>query len=279
MTEKTGNRKIIGEGGRLYLLALLAIVFTAAPILTTQAAGSTQCPIPQKGGNTMKQSKPNAALPRGVRPPIDLIAPAGTETATFALGWFWGADARFGLVKGVIRTQVGYTGGTKKDPKYTNLGDHSESIRIEYDPTRVSYEALLDIFWENHSPGERSFSRQYAPFIFYHSEEQKKSAMASREKTAVRIKGYVYTEIVPVSIFYPAEAYHQKYGLRSEKELMREFRSFYPSDSQFTASTAAARVNGYVSGEGTTEELEAELGSLGLSEAGRQKLRKIVESN
>jgi hypothetical protein len=86
MTEKTGNRKIIGEGGRLYLLALLAIVFTAAPILTTQAAGSTQCPIPQKGGNTMKQSKPNAALPRGVRPPIDLIAPAGTETATFALG-------------------------------------------------------------------------------------------------------------------------------------------------------------------------------------------------
>jgi peptide-methionine (S)-S-oxide reductase len=159
------------------------------------------------------------------------------------------------------------------------MGDHSESIQIEYDPTRVSYEALLDIFWENHSPGERSFSRQYAAFIFYHSEEQRKSAMASREKVAVGIKGPIYTEIVPASMFYPAEAYHQKYGLRSEKEIMKEFRSFYPADQQFTASTAAARVNGYVSGEGTTAELEAELGSLGLSKAGRQRLREIVKSN
>jgi peptide-methionine (S)-S-oxide reductase len=159
------------------------------------------------------------------------------------------------------------------------LGDHSESIRIEYDPTRVSYEALLDIFWENHSPGERSESSQYAAFIFYHNEAQRKSAIASREKVANRIKGPIYTEIVTASAFYPAEDYHQKYGLRSDKELMREFHSFYPVDNQLVASTAAARVNGYVSGEGTIAELEAELGSLGLSEAGRQKLRKIVKSN
>lgn len=70
----------------MYLLALLAIVFTAVPILTTQAEGITQCPIPQKGSNAMKQPKPNAAAPRGVRPPIDLVEPAGTETATFAMG-------------------------------------------------------------------------------------------------------------------------------------------------------------------------------------------------
>jgi len=137
----------------------------------------------------------------------------------------------------------------------------------------------LDIFWENHSPGVRSFSRQYAAFIFFHNEEQRKAAMASRERVAMRIKEPIYTEIVSASTFYPAEAYHQKYGLRSEKELMREFHSFYPADNQFVASTAAARVNGYVSGEGTTAELEVELGSLGLSEAGRQRLRKIVKSN
>jgi peptide-methionine (S)-S-oxide reductase len=159
------------------------------------------------------------------------------------------------------------------------LGDHSESIRIEYDPTRVSYETLLDIFWENHSPGDRSVARQYASFVFYQGEEQRKAAMASREKVAARIKGPVYTEVVPASTFYPAEAYHQKYGLRSERELMSEFRSFYPDDGQFAASTAAARVNGYVSGEGTTKELEAEIDSLGLSEAGRRILRKIVETN
>jgi peptide-methionine (S)-S-oxide reductase len=174
---------------------------------------------------------------------------------------------------------VGYTGGKTKDPTYTNLGDHSESIRIEYDPARVSYEALLDIFWENHSPGERSYSRQYAAFIFYHNEGQRKAALASRERIAARIKGPVYTEIVPASAFYPAEAYHQKYGLRSERELMDEFRSFYPDDNQFAASTAAARINGYVSGAGTTQELEAEIASLGLSEAGRKRLRKIVETN
>ena len=86
MAEKTGNQKISRAGGILYLLALLAIVFTVVPILTAQAEGSTQCPVPQKGSNAMKQPKPNAALPRGVRPPIDLITPAGTESATFALG-------------------------------------------------------------------------------------------------------------------------------------------------------------------------------------------------
>ncbi len=92
------------------------------------------------------------------------------------------------------------------------------------------------------------------------------------------IKGPIYTEIVPASTFYPAEAYHQKYGLRSEKALMQEFRSFYPEDDHFVASTAAARVNGYVSGDGTSAELEMELASLGLSEAGRQRLRSIVKS-
>jgi hypothetical protein len=85
MAEKTGTRKIIGTAGRFYLLALLAIVFTAAPVLAVQAEGSTQCPIPQKRSNAMKETKPNAA-PLSVRPPIDLVIPAKTEAATFAMG-------------------------------------------------------------------------------------------------------------------------------------------------------------------------------------------------
>ena len=91
------------------------------------------------------------------------------------------------------------------------LGDHSESIRIEYDPKRVSYETLLEIFWKNHSPGESSYSRQYAAFIFYHDEKQRKAAMDSRNRVAMRSKGPIYTEIVPASTFYPAEAYHQDF--------------------------------------------------------------------
>ena len=159
------------------------------------------------------------------------------------------------------------------------MGDHSESIRIEYDPTRVSYQNLLDIFWANHSPWDRSFSRQYASFIFCHNEEQRKAALASRDKIVEMSRKPVYTEIVPASTFYPAEAYHQKYALRSQMDLMKEFRSMYPADIEFVASTAAARVNGYVSGEGTLAELEAEIDSLGLAETGRRMLLKMVKSN
>jgi peptide-methionine (S)-S-oxide reductase len=265
----------------LYFLALFTIAFTAllVPILISTVEGETKSPIPQKERNVIKQPKLNEALPISVRPPIDLITPGETEMATFSLGWFWGPDARFGLVKGVIRTQVGYTGGTTKDPTYAKLVNHSESIRITYDPKRVSYETLLDIFWKNHTPGARSYSRQYAAFIFYHNKIQMKAAIESLERVKKRIKGPIYTEIVPASTFYPAEAYHQKHGLRSEKVLMQEFRSFYPDDNNFVASTAAARVNGYVSGYGTLAELDMELASFGLSEAGRQILRKIVKSN
>jgi peptide-methionine (S)-S-oxide reductase len=174
---------------------------------------------------------------------------------------------------------VGYTGGTTKNPTYGAMGDHSESIRIEYDPKQVSYESLLKIFWENHSPEQLSYSLQYASFIYYHNEEQKKAAMVSREKLAARFRGKIYTEIVPVTKFYSAEDYHQKYRLRSETALMGEFRSFYPLGDAFVSSTAAARVNGYLSGEGTTAELETELPLLGLSESGRQKLRNIVKSH
>ena len=101
--------------------------------------------------------------------------------------------------------------------------------------------------------------------------------MASREKLAARFRGKIYTEIVPATTFYPAEDYHQKYRLRSETALMREFRSFYPLGDAFVASTAGARVNGYLSGGGTAAELETELASLGLSELGRQRLRRIVK--
>ena len=81
---------------------------------------------------------------------------------------------------GVIRTRVGYTGGTTVDPTYHDLGDHSETIQIDYDPTQVSYQALLDVFWNSHNPTTRSWSRQYASAVFYHSDEQKKLAMESR---------------------------------------------------------------------------------------------------
>ena len=84
-------------------------------------------------------------------PPIDLSVTMKIETATFALGWFWGPDSRFGSIDGVIRTRVGYAGGISNNPTYHNLGSHSETIQIDYDPTQISYNELLDVFWDSHN--------------------------------------------------------------------------------------------------------------------------------
>src|SRR6056297_3828024 len=88
-----------------------------------------------------------------------------TETATFALGCFWGPDASFGALEGVIRTRVGYAGGSTEGPTYKMIGDHTETIEIDYDPAVISYRELLEIFFDSHNPYSQSYSRQYASLI------------------------------------------------------------------------------------------------------------------
>jgi peptide-methionine (S)-S-oxide reductase len=177
---------------------------------------------------------------------------------------------------GVVRTRVGYAGGTKENPTYRDLGDHAETIQIDYDPTVVSYEELLGVFWSSHSPTARSWSRQYMSIVFYHNDEQRRLAMETRDREAARVGGEIYTEILPASEFVLAEAYHQKYQLRQVPDLMGEFRTIYPGDDDFVASTAVARVNGYLGGNGTCEGLREQVNSLGLSEAGSEKLLRMV---
>jgi methionine-S-sulfoxide reductase len=173
---------------------------------------------------------------------------------------------------------VGYAGGTKADPTYYSLGGHSETIQIDYDPSQISYGELLDVFWDSHSPTSLPWSRQYASIIFYHDEEQRRLAIETRDREAARKGSKIYTEIVPYERFYLAEDYHQKYRLQSVPELLAEFQAIYPDNGDLVDSTAAARVNGYVGGYGSLEQLEAEMGELGLSPAGQEKLREIVEA-
>ena len=142
----------------------------------------------------------------------------------------------------------------------------------------ISYEELLDLFWSSHSPTSRSWSRQYASVIFYHDEEQKRLAEASRDREAARLGQPVYTEIVPFSEFYLAEGYHQKYRLQQSPDLLQDLRAFYPDDTDFVNSTAAARVNGYLGGYGTLSTLEAEIDDLGLSPAGQEQLLELVSA-
>jgi peptide-methionine (S)-S-oxide reductase len=177
----------------------------------------------------------------------------------------------------VVRTRVGYTGGTTDNPTYMNVGDHIETVEIEYDPSRISYQELLDVFWASDTPTIKPYSRQYVPAIFYHNEEQKRLALASRDRAAAKAESPIYAEVLPATRFYQAEDYHQKYWLRHRLSLMKEFRTYYPDDADLIRSTAAARVNGYVAGYGTPEALESELESLGLSAEESQRLIEMVQ--
>jgi len=174
---------------------------------------------------------------------------------------------------------VGYAGGSSTNPTYSDLGDHSETIQIDYDPAQISYQELLDVFWSSHSPTTRPWSRQYASLIFYHNQEQKRLAEASRDRQAAGLGSPIYTEIVPFIKFHLAETYHQKYRLQQVPALLREFRAIYPQDDEFVDSTAVARVNGYLGGYGTLAALQAGIDDLGLSPAVQQKLLELASAS
>ncbi len=149
-------------------------------------------------------------------------AQAGTEKATFAGGCFWCMEAPFEKLDGVLSVVSGYSGGTRRDPTYEEVSaggtGHAESVQIVYDPRRVTYEKLLDVYWHNVDPTakDRQFcdvGDQYRSAIFYHSDEQKRVAEASREAItrSIRLKLPIVTEISAVGTFYPAEDDHQDY--------------------------------------------------------------------
>lgn len=135
------------------------------------------------------------------------------EKATFAAGCFWGVEDIFRKTEGVVDAEVGYTGGHTKNPTYEEVSSgetgHAEAVRLEFDPEKVSYEKLLDIFWNMHDPTTLNrqgpdIGSQYRSAIFYHTPEQKTMAEKSKPADAV-------TEIIPAGHLYRAEEYHQRY--------------------------------------------------------------------
>jgi methionine-S-sulfoxide reductase len=167
---------------------------------------------------------------------------------------------------------VGYAGGTSPAPTYRSLGDHTETIRVEFDPARISYARLLEVFWSAHDPAQRAWSRQYKAVVFFHDKEQERLARETKAAVERRLGRPVFTEILPAGAFHAAEDYHQKYRLRQEPALMREFARMYPAPNDFARSTAAARVNGFLGGEGDQGTLREEIVSYGLSPDGQRAL-------
>ncbi|MBA4603471.1 peptide-methionine (S)-S-oxide reductase MsrA [Thermoactinomyces mirandus] len=144
------------------------------------------------------------------------------EIATFGAGCFWGVEETFRKIPGVINTSVGYMGGTTENPTYedvcTDQTGHAEVVRVEYDPEQVSYEELLDVFWNNHNPTTLNrqgpdVGTQYRSIIFYHSPAQKKAAEESKRRLeqSGKWKKPIVTRIEPAAKFWRAEEFHQRY--------------------------------------------------------------------
>ena len=186
-------------------------------------------------------------------------------------------ESRFGIVEGVIRTRVGYAGGEKKAPSYSAMGDHTETVQLDFDPRRISYKQLLEIFWASHRPTSRNWSRQYKNVIFYHNDRQREVALASKTEMEQQIGRKIKTEVLPVRSFTLAEDYHQKYILKGHRGLQHEIDRIYSNHSDLVASTAAARLNGYVGGHGSKEQLDRQIDLFGLSENGRRVLEGLVD--
>lgn len=176
-----------------------------------------------------------------------------------------------------MRTRVGYTGGTLSDPTYHRLGDHTEAFQVDYDPSRATYEQLLELFWSSHNPGREAFNRQYMAAVFYQGDGQRRLALEGRERIAAALHEEVHTELLPLERFHLAEDYHQKYYLRRYPDLFGEFRAYSPQ--QFVDSTVAARLNGYVAGQGSVELLAQELESFGLSAKAASLLERTVRAS
>lgn len=143
-----------------------------------------------------------------------------TKKATFGAGCFWGVESAFRGVPGVVDAPVGYAGGEVAEPSYEQVCSgrtgHAEVVQVEYDPEKVGYDELLDVFWSNHDPTQKNrqgpdVGTQYRSVIFYHDEDQLRRAEASLEEAQSVRKKQVVTEITPAPAFYRAEEYHQRY--------------------------------------------------------------------
>ena len=150
-----------------------------------------------------------------------------TETATFGAGCFWGVEYVFERVPGVLGTEVGYAGGHTENPTYRDVCSHgtghAEVLRVEFDPSVVSFEQLLEVFWAMHDPTQvdrqgPDVGDQYRSAIFTNSDEQQRAAEASRDASQARFDRPIATEITPAGPFYPAEDYHQRYYDKNGRE-------------------------------------------------------------
>ncbi|XP_071722726.1 peptide methionine sulfoxide reductase A5-like [Rutidosis leptorrhynchoides] len=197
-------------------------------------------------GNTVCCIRLPDRIPHTVRdPPSD----QQLNTAVFALGSFWRAEAIFGCLDGVVRTSVGYSGGSKANPEYRSLGHHAESVKVEYDPRFISFRQLLDVFWSSHDARQvfgqgPDVGNQYRSIIFTNGVEESRLATSSKESEQARSRSSVVTtQIQQLGTFYPAEPEHQKFELKQNPFLLQLMGNL--PQEELERSTLAAKLNSY----------------------------------
>jgi peptide-methionine (S)-S-oxide reductase len=199
----------------------------AALVFALALAGGCR---PEQGANVMTDPDQAAGGAGKAREDTPSDPAATTETATFAAGCFWGVEATFRKVPGVVDAAVGYSGGHLDNPTYqdvcTDKTGHAEAVRVIYDPSKVSYDDLLEVFWNCHDPTTPNrqgpdVGTQYRSAVFFHSPEQEAAAKASKQRLQASgpYKGRtVVTEITPAATFWRAEEYHQRYLEKQGKD-------------------------------------------------------------
>ncbi len=212
-----------------YALIAVTILLVHEPGFSQPAATEAAQPEEQRicskdkdavPGPSVEQDQADAqSLHQPPSKPVQADRPR-TELATFGMGCFWGAEADFCVVDGVVATTVGYAGGHTRNPGYRQVSSgmtgHAEVVQVEYDPSRVSYTTLLDVFWTQHDPTTPNrqgpdVGTQYRSLILFHSPEQERTALDSKQRYATAFRQPIVTRIAPATTFYPAEGYHQDY--------------------------------------------------------------------
>jgi peptide-methionine (S)-S-oxide reductase len=204
------------------------------------------------------------------------------SVAAFGMGCFWGPEALFGSLAGVMLTRVGYTGGSTPNPTYRELGDHTETVQLCYDEDIISFETIIRTFWDHHNPYNINGykGRQYQSLLYYRDASQLaaiETELARREREGL---GRPDTEIAAYAEFHPAEDRHQKYYVKRFPRAVGALESLYPARSgegtPWLDTTIAARLNGMAKGYLNMERLKSELESWELSEAERKRLVAAV---
>ncbi|GBF77998.1 peptide-methionine (S)-S-oxide reductase [Paenibacillus sp. 598K] len=203
-----------------------------------------------------------------------------TATATFGMGCFWTPDAYYGHLPGVLRTRVGYAGGTTAAPVYRDMGDHTETVQVDYDPALIGYDQLLEAFWERHNPDNLLDYKgnQYRSLILYHTEQQRMAIEAQRQRIGEQGRSVAATAVLPCTSWHPAEERHQKYYLKRYPDAYRRALELYGSETALTDGSLAARLNGIAKGFASAERLRDELASWPISVEERERYETLVRS-